>query len=477
MSPATPPSPAQPKRRLGALLVLLAIAAAISAGIWGYSDWLRRRNNEIGTYIPKRSVITPEIRLLQQYVRIDTSNPPGRELAGARFLAGILERNGVRAEIIESAPGRGNLYARIRGRRSGEGLLLLHHIDVVPARPAGWSHPPFSGDIGLNMLFGRGSLDMKGIGICYLAAFLDVARSRKQPERDLVFLAVSDEEEGGALGTAWLLEHRPDIFEGIAYALNEGGITETQQEQLTYFGIEIGSKQAVKTVLRAPARESLLRTRIALEPFFAPRDPDRVLPEVKRFLREIAPLRTEQSDRLIDVDRTIAEGKFWLLPRGYRELTQNVVWAEGVSPDGHGGYEMMTYLFNLPDEQPDERVAWLERYVAPFGVHVEVLRKSGPTPLSPEDSPMFALLAQEARHEYGKVPVGSEILSVSYSDSRFIRQRGIACYGLFPFPVDFFQTQGIHGIDERIRLDWFAHGVAMTRRVVARWADGEAPSP
>src|SRR5439155_19827119 len=95
-------------------------------------------------YIPKEARLTPEIALLQRYVRIGTSNEPGREAAGASFLADLLEKNGVKPEVIESAPGRANVYAKVKGRRSGEGLLLLNHIDVVPAAPAGWIRPPFA---------------------------------------------------------------------------------------------------------------------------------------------------------------------------------------------------------------------------------------------------------------------------------------------------------------------------------------------
>ena len=91
---------------------------------------------------------------------------------------------------------------------------------------------------------------MKSIALCELEGLFEVMR-HGQPERDVVFLGVADEEQGGALGTQWLLQHRPDIFEGLRYALNEGGITETRQEQLSYFGIEIGTKMAVTVRLRA----------------------------------------------------------------------------------------------------------------------------------------------------------------------------------------------------------------------------------
>jgi len=423
-------------------------------------------------FIPKQARITPQIELLQQYVRIDTSNPPGKELAGARFLARLLEANGVKAEIIESAPGRGNIYARIKGRRSGEGLLLMNHIDVVPATNAGWKHPPFDAAIALNQLWGRGTLDMKGIAICELQAFLDVARSGRQPERDLVFLGVADEERGGTMGTKWLLQHRPDIFEGVRYALNEGGVTETRAEGINYFGIEIGTKMTARVRLRAPSRESMQRARIALEPYFGPPDPDRILPEVTTFFHQVAPHRIEQREVLKDLPATMAAGKFWLLARGFKELTQNVLWATGVSGDAHGA-TMDVNFFDLPDEDPNRRIAWLKSTVAPYGVTVqEVLERNGPAPLSSPNTPLYALLRRSIERQYGAVPVGVQILANSSNDSRFLRARGILCYGIWPFPVDYYQSLGIHNVDERVRLDWFMQGVELMRGLVHQYANG-----
>ena len=447
-------------------LTVALIGGALLAALVVWNHTLRPDGN---LFIPKRGRVTPEIELLRQYVRIDTSNPPGNETAGARFLASLLERGGVRAEIIESAPGRGSVYARIRGRQRGEGLLLLSHIDVVPASRDGWRKPPFTAEVEANQLYGRGTLDMKGIAICQLEAFLAVARARRTPERDVVFLATADEEAGGRMGVAWLLAHRPDVFDGVRYVLNEGGINETSQEQLTYVGIEIGSKMPVSVNLRASTREPLERARIALEPYIGPRDPTRVLPEVAEFLHDIAPQRLEQRERLDDVRRTIAEGKFWLLPRGYRELMQNIVWPRGVQTDAHGAY-VSTAMYDLPDEDPDARIAWLGGVVAPYGVTVEVLDKSGPAPLTSTKTPLYALIKEEARRQFGDVPVGTEVLASSTNDSRYLRARGMACYGMWPFEVDFFQTQGIHGVDERVRLDWFMGGIELMKRLVTRYA-------
>jgi acetylornithine deacetylase/succinyl-diaminopimelate desuccinylase-like protein len=461
-------------RRWRLPLALLLIGGAALGALMIY-NWRIKDDLDSQLWIPKPVRITPEIVRLQQYVRIDTSK--NNEIDGAKFLAAILAKSGVPYEIIESAPGRANLYARLEGTRDGDGLLLLNHIDVVPADPAGWTRPPFAAAERFNLIYGRGTLDMKGIALCQLEAFLDVARSGRTPERDIVFLATADEENDGALGTGWLMEHRPDVFRGVRYALNEGGITETQQERISYFGIEIGTKMVCRVRLHAATREALQRTRIALEPRITPPDPHRILPEVKEFLHEIGPLRVEQRELLDDIERATAAGKFWLLSPGYKELTQNVMWLGGVEAAATGGFVMAVNMFNLPDELPERRIELLRQEVGPFGATVEVLRTNGPAPFSSRRTPVWGLLEREIRREYGTgFPVGSEILAASYNDSRYLRARGIDAYGVWPFPVDFYQTDGIHGVDERIRADWFMQGVSLMRRVVHSYAFDPLPS-
>lgn len=450
--------------------ILVGVLGGLAvAALYVYNN-VSQRQIESQAYVPRPVRITPEVVLLQEYVRIDTSNPPGNETAGARFLAAQIERAGVHAEVIESAPGRGNVYARIRGKRRGEALLLLNHIDVVPAGREGWTRPPFAAQQLLNAIYGRGTLDMKGIAICQLEAFLAVARTKAMPERDVVFLGTADEERGGTMGIVWLLAHRPDIFEGVRYVLNEGGINESYAERLKYVGVEIGTKMIVRAELRAPSRAAMQRTRIALEPYFSPREPDRVLPEVRLFLRDLAPLRVAQGHMLADVDRTIAEGRFWLMERAYKEAMQNIVWATDLSGDARGATMQVT-LFNLPDEDPDKRLAWLAETVRPYGATIErVTEKTGPSAMSPRNTPLFALIASQAHRQWGNVPVGTEVLVTSYNDSRYLRPRGIVCYGLWPFQVDFYQTQTIHLNDERVRIDWFQEGVEFMKHLVVRYA-------
>lgn len=453
------------ERIVAAIVVLLAAAAA--AGIYEWAEWEQKQLDRDRRYIPRVTDVTPEILLLQELVRIDTSTPAGAA-RGARWLADQLRKGGVEAELIQSAPDRLNVYARIRGRERGNALLLFHHIDVVPPG-GGWKTEPFSGHIGLNQLFGRGALDMKAMAICQLVAFLDVARSSEPPAHDLVLLGTADEETGSTFGMQWLLAHRPDVFEGVRYGITEGGITEMMTEQMTYFGIEVGGKQRVSFTLVGADEESMRAARFALEPNMFPREPERVTPIVRRFFRDLAPTRVSFRPLLADIDKTIADGQFWKLPAPYRDLTQNSLWVTGAVRDGDR-WTMTVTQANLPDEQPAERIAAVERLVAPYGLRVgQVLDQQGPVPVSTDETPLFAILREEGERRY-KVQAGLQILYRSATDARFLRPRGILCYGLSPYPVDFFQSLSIHGADERIRLDFFMDGVEYMQVVVGKWA-------
>jgi acetylornithine deacetylase/succinyl-diaminopimelate desuccinylase-like protein len=131
---------------------------------------------------------------------------------------------------------------------------------------------------------------------------------------------------------------------------------------------------------------------------------------------------------------------------------------------------MRVQLLNLPDENPDRRIAWLAAEVAPFGATVgRILRKEGPVPLTPDQTPFYNMLKSEAEKTY-RSAAGTEILNRWFNDSRFLRSIGIAAYGINTFPVDFFQSEAIHGADERVRVDYFVEGVEFTRRLVSRYA-------
>ncbi len=210
--------------------------------------------------LPARSAAAPAAPValsepagwLQQYLRIDTSNPPGNEGRAAAFLAGILQRAGISSRVVANPEGRANLYARLSSPKSGgRAILLLHHMDVVPPGP-GWTVPPFTGLVKGGQLWGRGAVDDKSLGIAQLAAMIDLKRDlqrdlqrRRAPlERDVIFLAVADEENGGQRGTGWLLANHPELFQGVEAVICEGGRSQTGAGgKLLWWGIEVAQKR------------------------------------------------------------------------------------------------------------------------------------------------------------------------------------------------------------------------------------------
>jgi acetylornithine deacetylase/succinyl-diaminopimelate desuccinylase-like protein len=161
------------------------------------------------------------VRWLQSYIRVDTFNPPGNEAAGVQFFKAILDAEGIPYETVESAPGRANIWARLEGGDQ-PALMLLHHMDVVPANKASWHTDPLSGEIKEGYVYGRGALDTKSSGILHLAAFVALHRSKMALNRDVIFVATADEEAGGFFGVGWLVKNRPELFKGVGSVINEG---------------------------------------------------------------------------------------------------------------------------------------------------------------------------------------------------------------------------------------------------------------
>ena len=233
------------------------------------------------------------VEWLQEYLQIDTVNPPGNESRAVDFYADIFKSEGIEFKSAESAPGRGNIWARIKGGNKPT-LILLQHTDVVPANMNYWTADPFSGEIKDGYIWGRGALDMKGTGISQLATFLSLHRAGIKLNRDVVFLATADEEAGGAFGAGWMVDNHPEVFEGAGLLINEGGSGYQSNEKII-FGVEVTQKVPVwlrLTAVDIPGHGSSPRTtssvtrivealnRIKENPFEA-----RIIPEVEKIFK------------------------------------------------------------------------------------------------------------------------------------------------------------------------------------------------
>ncbi|MFT7287025.1 MAG: acetylornithine deacetylase/succinyl-diaminopimelate desuccinylase-like protein, partial [Halieaceae bacterium] len=191
-----------------------------------------------------QSIEDEAVAWLQEYLRIDTINPPGNESRAVEFYSRIFDAEGIEWSAAESAPGRGNIWARLKGGDE-PALILLQHTDVVPADPKYWTTDPLSGDIRDGYIWGRGAIDMKGTGVSQLATFLSLHRSGRPLNRDVVLIATADEEAGGLFGAGWLLENHPEVFAGAGLLLNEGGTGKLSAKGETIFSVEVTQKVPV----------------------------------------------------------------------------------------------------------------------------------------------------------------------------------------------------------------------------------------
>jgi acetylornithine deacetylase/succinyl-diaminopimelate desuccinylase-like protein len=180
------------------------------------------------------------VRICRDLIRIDTTNPgdhsgPG-EREAAEHVAALLSEAGLEPRILESHPGRASVVARIAGEDPSRPALLLHgHLDVVPANAADWKHDPFSGEIADGCVWGRGAVDMKDMDAMILAVVRQRLRDGRRPPRDVVLVFTADEEAGGTWGARWLVDHHPDVFEGVTEAIGEvGGFSATIGDRRLY---------------------------------------------------------------------------------------------------------------------------------------------------------------------------------------------------------------------------------------------------
>jgi acetylornithine deacetylase/succinyl-diaminopimelate desuccinylase-like protein len=407
--------------------------------------------------------------LLRQFVQIDTTNPPGNELAAARFLRGVLERDGIASEIIESAPGRANLMARLEGRERGQALMLMHHLDVVPASADEWSVPPLSGTLKDGYVWARGSLDDKGGGVAELVTLLLLRRLGVPLQHDVVLLGVADEESGGGVGSRWLTEHRRQSFEDVAYILNEGGgILGLPGGQILY-SVELAQKAPLwlRVTARGPSGHGsspspntagavLVRAlaRVADHAF-----PIVVLPEVQAvFSARAAGLPSAQRVRYENLQKSLEDAAFrqqFLSDADDASLVRNtlaITMLAGSSKENVISARASAVLDVrlLPGQDPKLVTAEIAKLLAEPSLELEPIL-SWQAHHSEKDTPLFAAIEQLARERDPGAVVSANVIG-SFTDCNAFRAIGKTCYGFMPIHVDLGEVERIHGKDERIAV-------------------------
>lgn len=404
------------------------------------------------------------IRLLRDYVRIDTTNETKGEKEGAAFLQSLFDCAGIENETVCPAPGRCNLLARLPGRRRQGAILLLNHIDVVEAYAPFWTEaPPFEGLIKNGFLYGRGVYDMKSIAIAQALAMRRLKERGILPESDVLFLAEADEEVGQRWGSRWLLEHRPEWFRGVGNVLNEGGSNEMILRAVRYWGIETIQAGYALAELEAndakPLEALKNRFQVAGGPVVEPH------PHVVIGFNILADhLASPLTDPMRHLDRVRKDpAELAILPDRYGTFLQARIHWVGPYP--------------YPPQKPSASRAFAvisvppgldpRPYLAPIleavGRDVRVVRTAfgGPAGASPYPTPLTEAIERVTEAYSPGTPFGPMPTFGGYTTSILFRQRGFPTYGYSPIAMNITDSSRRHGNDERIFLRDFLIGCAM----------------
>src|SRR5262245_12894977 len=412
------------------------------------------------------------VDLLRRYLAIDTTNPPGDGVAGARFWTEVLAREGIASETAESAPGRANLVARLPGDGSLGGIVLHHHIDVVYADRRYWTVDPFGGVFAGGYLYGRGALDMKSTGILQLAAMLAIKRARVPLKRDLIFLATADEEAGSAFGARFVAEQRRAWLAGAEYALSELAGIEHDAGYRQPLGIIIISEKTglpLKLTARSEpghgsqpwpdtAPHRLVR---ALGRLLAAERPLRVRPEIQEYFGQLARvLPPGEAAGYENLEVSLREPAFrarFLANRQHAALVRttfavNMLKASEkinvIPPEAVADIDCRM----LAGDEPAEILTWVRGVLADDRIEVTTVREPKVPNLSPPDTEMYKALADALCARMPGAVVAPAILT-GFTDNWVFRRLGLQGYGWSPFVLDAEEYRRIHGNDERVSVE------------------------
>ncbi len=423
---------------------------------------------------PASSPVQKEaVELLRRYIQINTTNPPGNEIRAAQFFKQIFDREGIEATIVESAPGRASIYARIRGSGEKKSLVLLNHMDVVPADPKAWKEPPFSGEIKEGFIWGRGALDMKGPAVVEIMSFI-LAKRRNVPLRgDLVFLGTADEEAGGALGAGFVLEKYPEWFKGVGLVLNEGGGIQVGDDgRARYYRVSVAEKTPLWLRLTAsgPAGHgatpgnslAVNKLVLALNRLIQYESPIHVLPEVQKFYADAARFESAQRQEAYADLRTALNDPFFA-GEFLKEPRNNARVRNTISITGLKGSEKVNVIAAeasadvdirlLPGEDPRSFVETIRKVIADDSIKIEVLL-SFPAAISPPHPEATKAITELAMKNDGNVPVLAPLVS-GFTDCHFFREKKIPCLGFLPIRSAAGAESLVHGNNERLSLESF----------------------
>jgi acetylornithine deacetylase/succinyl-diaminopimelate desuccinylase-like protein len=441
-----------------------------------------------GTEAPSVAQALDEVvRFTSELIRIDTSNRGGGDCAerpAAEYVAERLAEAGMEPQILEAAPGRANVVARIEGSQPDTGGLLVHgHLDVVPAEPADWSVPPFSGEIRDEVVWGRGAIDMKNMVAMVLATVRAWAREGRRPRRDIVLAFTADEEDNATFGAGYLVRQHAGLFEGCTEAIGEAGaFTVHDGPRLRLYPIGAGERGTAWLKLTARGRaghgsknngeNAVSRLAAAITRIAEHQWPLRLAPTARAALTRLAALYGVEQPDVSD-----AAGIDTLLPK-LGPAAQLI--APTLRNSANPTMLSAGYKINVI---PGNATAYVDGRITPGGDEefTETLdRLTGPhvdwefhhrnvALQAPVDSPTYAAMCEAVEY----FDPGAHTIPYCMSggtDAKQFSHLGITGYGFAPLklPPGFDYQALYHGVDERVPVAALHFGVRVLDRFLSR---------
>jgi acetylornithine deacetylase/succinyl-diaminopimelate desuccinylase-like protein len=424
------------------------------------------------------------VDLMQQYLRVNTSNPPGNEIEAAKFFKSILDKNGIQNEIFEYKPGRANIIARLKGTGSKRPLILLSHMDVVTADPSAWTVNPFSAEIKDGAIYGRGALDMKGEGLLHLMTMLVLKKHGPPLSRDVIFLATADEEVHDE-GSIWMIANKADLFKDAEYLLTEGGDNLLENGAVKFVGVDVAEKAPFWLQLTAsglpghgsrPIADSASNRLVrAMNRILDWETPIKLLPAVEKFFKDIAPLQSEPlRSKFANIRESLNDPDFVkqiTASREYNFLLRNTISLTMLSGSKQTNVIPNSATCNLdvrllPGEDRQEFLKSLREVINDPTITVENINTFKPPNSSSIDTELFATIVRVTKAYHPEAIVTTKMLS-GYTESQLYRQLGITAYGWAPFYNTVSESEGVHGNNERITVKNVREGTKEFYEVVS----------
>lgn len=429
---------------------------------------------------------------LADLVRVNTTNPPGNEEAAAKYIAGILTKEGLSPELLNLAPGRSAVVARLRSAavpNPSRALLLVAHLDVVGVDKSKWTADPFGAAVKDGYLWGRGTIDDKGMLAANLAAFIALKRSNVRLNRDVIFLATADEEQGGDASIRMLIAKYWEKF-AAGFAINEGGRTVLKNGKVQYMAVQASEKVSVDVAVIAtgpsghgsmPTKENaVVHLASAIAKIGAYSAPVHFTTIVRRYFEQLAPLEDDEISKWIRALDTSDRGEHAQRFLSEANPLWNAMMRDTVAPTMlSAGVRVNVIpsearaLLNirlLPGDTIDVVLAELTRLVNDPQIRFEVQPDAGlAAPPSSLDTEFYATISKEATREFPGTSV-LPFMSAGATDSAQLRLHDVQAYGVSPFAMTDEDARRVHADNERIPLASFDKGVDFLSRVVLDFA-------